>query len=61
MKGELNMKFRCNTIRYNDGVFFLGISMGVDTRKFDRHLRLQLDLFKWAVVFMIRLKNKESK
>ena len=52
------MKFACQTIKYNKGVYFIGASIGCDTKKIDRHLRLQLDLLKYAVVFTIRRRAK---
>lgn len=57
-EGGNDMKFACQTIKYNKGVYFIGASIGCDTKKIDRHLRLQLDLLKYAVVFTIRRRAK---
>lgn len=48
------MKLEFNTFKYNEGCMFLGVHIGGCFKKEDRHLRLQLDLFKHGIVFIIR-------
>ena len=54
------MKFNCYSFKYNEGCVFLGMHIGASLKKEDRHLRLQLDLFKYGIVFIIRFGKKES-
>lgn len=51
------MKFACNTIKFNKGVHWFGISVGGSIKKGERQLNLQFDLFKWAVIFSIQQKG----
>lgn len=46
------MKFRCNTIKFEHGLKWIGVSLGWGTKE-NPQLNLQFDFFKWAVVFSI--------
>lgn len=51
--------------KFNNGMTWFGISVGGSTKKGERQLNLQFDLFRWAVIFSIQQKGlkfvRESK
>ena len=51
------MKITCDKIKFNEGVNWFGISIGGSTKKGERQLNLQFDLFKYAVIFSIQEKG----
>jgi hypothetical protein len=55
------MRFACNKFKFEDGVNWFGIALGGSIKKGQRQLNIQLDLWKYAVVFSVQQKGLKFK